>query len=235
MRKKTAFVIVLHLVALITLPGTCLAASVKGKVSFDGTPPVLEQMKMDADPQCLAQHPQGVPSEQVVVNAGALANVFVYVKEGLGDRKFPTPEDPVVLDQKGCHYIPHIFGIRTGQPLQIVNSDPTLHNVHALPAKSPPFNLGMPIQGMKLIKKFAASEVMVKIKCDVHPWMSGYAGVLDHPFFAVTDADGNFELKDLPPGDYVIEAWHEKYGTKTRNVAVAADGETKEAAFSFNG
>jgi len=142
----------------------------------------------------------------------------------------PAPAAPVVFDQKGCHYEPHVFGIQAGQPLEILNSDDALHNVHALPKNTQEFNLGMPIKGMKLTKTFTAPEVAVKIKCEVHPWMAAYAGVLDHPFYAVTGEDGSFSLKDLPPGEYVVEAWHEKYGTQTQTVKVP---ETSEVSFTF--
>ena len=154
---------------------------------------------------------------------GTLKNVFVYVQEGLEGKTFPTPAAPVTLDQKGCWYAPHVFGIQVGQPLEIVNSDNTLHNVHSLSGKSKQFNLGMPIQGMKLTKKFENPEIMVKFKCDVHPWMHAYAGVLNHPYFSVTGTDGAFEIKDLAAGSYAIEVWHEKYGVQTQTVTVTEE------------
>jgi len=205
--------------------------TLSGKVMFEGTPPKPVPIRMNADPVCLLQHKGGVTSEEVLVNPdGTLQNVFVYVKEGLGGQTFTAPTEPVVFDQKGCLYTPRVFGIMTDQPLQILNSDSTLHNVHSLPKASKEFNLGMPIQGMKLTKKFSSSEVMVKIKCEVHPWMAAYAGVLDHPFYGVTGEDGTFAIKDLPPGEYVLEAWHEKYGTQTAAVQVP---ETTEVSFTF--
>lgn len=206
-------------------------SGVTGKVVFEGTPPAPVVLKVDADPTCLLQHQDGITSEEVVVNPnGTLKYVFVYVKQGLEGQTFPAPATPVVFDQKGCHYEPHVFGIQVGQPLEIRNSDDTLHNVHALPKASQEFNLGMPIKGMKLTKTFTAPEVTVKIKCEVHPWMAAYAGVVDHPFYAVTGEDGSFSLKDLPPGEYVVEAWHEKYGTQTQTVKVP---ETSEISFTF--
>ncbi len=223
------------LFALFALVGTegarAQGASLTGKVLFEGAPPAPQLIRMDADPACLLQHKEGAMSEEVVVNPnGTLKNVFVYVREGLEGKTFEPPKEPVIFDQKGCHYEPHVFGIRVNQPLQILNSDGTLHNVHSLPKNSKEFNLGMPIQGMKLTQKFTAPEVMVKIKCEVHPWMAAYAGVLDHPFFAVTGEDGSFILKDLPSGEYVLEAWHERYGTQTATVKVP---ETTEASFTF--
>lgn len=211
------------------------AATLSGKVAFEGTAPVAEKMAMDADPTCQMLHPDGAVADDVIVNPnGTLKNVFVYVKEGVTGT-YPAPAEAVQFDQKGCQYNPKVFGIRVNQPIEIINSDNTLHNVHALPQKSKEFNLGMPIQGMKLKKAFTSPEVMVKIKCEVHPWMSAYAGVLEHPFYGVTNEEGAFEIKDLPPGDYVVETWHEKYGTQTQNVTVAAADEAKDLAFSYKG
>lgn len=208
------------------------AATLTGKVAFQGTAPAAQTIKADADPRCKLMHPNGITADDVIVNPnGTLKNVFVYVKEGLAGKSFEAPKTSVVFDQKGCQYNPKIFGIQVNQPLEIVNSDDTLHNVHALPLNSQPFNLGMPIKGMKIKRVFTKPEVMVKIKCEVHPWMRAYAGVLDHPFFAVTGDDGAFEIKDLPPGQYVLEAWHEKYGTADQTVTVTA--ENQEVAFQF--
>ena len=137
-----------------------------------------------------------------------------------------------MLDQKGCHYSPHVFGLRTGQPLEILNSDQTLHNVNAMAQVNQAFNMGQAMQGMKSQKTFTKPEVMVRIKCDVHGWMNAYAGVLSHPYFAVTANGGAFELKDLPPGTYTIEAWHEKLGTQTQSVTLGAK-ETKTVGFAF--
>ena len=190
---------------------------------------------MSADPVCAGLHSEPVYQETVVANSnGTLKNVFVYVKEGLEGKTFPVPTEPAVIDQKGCHYDPHVFGIQVGQPLQIVNSDSTLHNIHSLAEKNKQFNLGMPIQGMKLKKTFENPEVMAKFKCDVHPWMNAYAGVLTHPYFSVSGDDGTFEIKNLPAGEYTIEAWHEKYGTQTQKVTVTGE-EPVQVEFTFNG
>lgn len=210
------------------------AATITGKTIFQGQAPAAEMIRMDADPNCALLHPQGTAGDSVIVNSnGTLKNVFVYVKEGLAEKTFDSPKEPVHFDQKGCQYSPKVFGIQVGQPLEILNSDSTLHNVHALPSNSPQFNLGMPIKGMKLKKTFAKPETMVKIKCEVHPWMGAYAGVLEHPFFGVTGDDGSFNIKDLPPGDYVIESWHEKYGAQTQNVNIASESDEKELSFQY--
>jgi hypothetical protein len=208
------------------------SASIRGSVKFSGTAPAREKVKMDADPECKKQHPEAVLSEEVVVNDnGTLKNVFVYVKEGLGG-SYPAPTTPVTLDQKGCWYQPRVFGIQLNQPLEIVNSDPSMHNVNAKPAVNQPFNIAQPTQGMKTAKKFAKPEAGVKFKCNVHPWMTAYGHVLAHPFFSVSGPDGAFAIAGLPAGSYVLEAWHEKYGTQTQNVTVG-DGESKTAEFAF--
>ncbi len=220
--------------SLLTGPGA-YAGTVSGKVLFSGTAPESAPLDVAADPACMAGRAQPPLDESVVVNQnGALQNVFVYVKEGLEGKTFPAPATPVVLDQKGCLYHPRVFGIQTGQELQILNSDATLHNVHGLPKLSKEFNLGMPIQGMKTKRTFEKPEVMVKFKCDVHPWMSAYAGVLPHPFYSVTDQDGAFQIKDLAPGNYVLEAWHEKYGVQTQKITVPESGDGA-IDFSFAG
>jgi plastocyanin len=210
------------------------AATVTGKVKFEGTPPAPQPIKLSSDPYCQKANPGLTTETEVVSGDGAVSNVFVYVKDGLGGRTFPAPSQPVVLDQKGCHYTPHVLGIQVGQPLQIVNSDDTLHNVHGLPMVNKEFNQGQPIQGMKMTHTFSTKEVMVPFKCDVHGWMNAWIGVLDHPYYAVTSTDGSFSLKGLPPGTYTIEAWHEKLGTQTQTVTVAGK-ESKDVQFTFKG
>jgi plastocyanin len=208
------------------------AGTVTGKVTFEGTPPAPQPIKLSSDPYCQTAN-AGLTTENEIVGAGGtVANVFVYIKDGLGNRTFTAPATPVVLDQKGCHYTPHVLGIQVGQPLQIVNSDSTLHNVHGLPKANKEFNQGQPIQGMKTTHTFSTKEVMIPFKCDVHGWMNAWVGVLDHPYYAVTGADGTFSLKGLPPGTYTIEAWHEKLGTQTQMVTVGAK-ESKNVGFTF--
>jgi hypothetical protein len=210
------------------------AGNVAGRVTFEGTVPASAPVKLESDPACVRDHPNGLTLDTVLVRNGGLENVFVYVKDGLGDYFFDTPTAAVTLDQKGCNYTPHVFGVRIGQPLEIVNSDATLHNVNAVAHVNQGFNLGQAIQGMKSTRVFTAPEVMVRIKCDVHGWMTAYAGVLSHPYFAVTANGGAFELEGLPPGTYTIEAWHEKLGTQTQSVTLGAK-ETRDISFSFRG
>jgi plastocyanin len=209
------------------------AATITGKVSFEGEKPKQPVIRMDAEAACAALHKEPVYAQQVVVNDNnTLEYVFVYVKEGLGDKTFEVSKDPVVLDQKGCLYHPHMIGVQTGQPLKILNSDPTTHNIHPVPQNNREWNKSMSPGVSPLEQTFAREEVMIPVKCNVHPWMKSYIGVLKHPFFAVTGKDGSFEIKGLPPGDYTIEAWHEKLGTSTQKVTVAAK-ETKTVDFSF--
>jgi plastocyanin len=210
------------------------AGSVTGTVVLDGAAPMNAAIKMAADPVCLKEAKGSQFQETYTVGADgkALANVFVYVKDGLGNYVYDTPTEPAVIDQKECRYHPHVFGMRVGQPLQILNSDPTLHNIHATPKSNTEFNTGQPIQGMKTNHTFDKPEVMVPFKCDVHGWMNAYVGVLDHPYFAVTGPDGKFELKTLPAGTYTIEAWHERLGTQTQMVTIGQK-ETKDVAFTF--
>jgi len=209
-------------------------ATVTGKVTFTGAAPAREQIKMDADAYCKGAHAEPVYTQEVVVNGnGTLQWVLVYVKEGVTG-SYPTPAAPVTLDQRGCQYSPHIFGIQAGQPLKIVNSDGTLHNIHALPKVNTEFNIGQPFQKMETIKKFDKVEVPLRFKCDVHKWMGAYCGVFNHPFYAATNDQGTFEIKGLPPGNYVIEAWQEKYGAQTQNVTITG-AETKTVDFAFKG
>jgi hypothetical protein len=222
-----------------TTPSTETAAidpatvgEINGTILFEGTPPAAEKINMAADPQCAAMHSDGAMTEQVVVNDGKLQWAFIYVKDGLGSRTFPTPAEPVVMDQKGCTYHPHVLGAMVNQPIDILNSDETLHNIHAMPTKNEQFNIGMPLKDMKQTRKFTAEEIMIPVKCDVHPWMSSYIGVLSHPYYAVSGADGHFSIKGLPPGTYTIEAWHEKLGTQTASVTIGPS-ETKTSDFTF--
>ncbi len=203
-----------------------------GSISLEGTAPAMKEIQMSADPNCARLHSSPVQQQFVVGENGKLGNVFVYVKSGLEGRTFPVPDEPVMIDQQGCMYVPHVLGIRAGQTLVVRNSDETLHNIHAMPKNNPEFNIGQPVKGLETKKTFENVEVMVPFKCDVHKWMNSYAGVLDHPYFAVSAPDGSFSIPDLPVGDYVVEAWHERFGTLEMNVTVA-ESATVEANFTF--
>jgi hypothetical protein len=209
-------------------------ATITATVAFDGEAPKPVMVRLDGDPKCVAENGSSErPSEDILLGDGKnLQNVFVYVKEGLGDYAFPIPKEPVVLDQLKCRYTPRVLGIRTGQPLAIRNSDPLLHNVRADGKANQPFNMGHPIQGTTFNRTFPTSEVMLPFRCDVHNWMHAWIGVLDHPFFGVSGANGRVTLAGLPPGTYTVEAWHEKLGTKSQQVAVGAK-ESKDVAFTF--
>jgi plastocyanin len=210
------------------------AGNIGGRVVLMGTAPKPAAIRMDSDPNCAQQGAAAVDEAIVVGDGGGLQNVFVYVKDGLGSLRFPVPSTPALLDQKGCRYTPHVLGAQVGQTVEIVNSDPTLHNVHAVPASNTEFNTGQPITGMKHTHRFTSREIMVPFKCDVHPWMHAYIGVLDHPYFGVTGPDGTFSLKGLPPGTYTIEAWHEKLGTMTQSVTVGEKESKEDVAFTFS-
>lgn len=208
------------------------AATVRGHVGFEGTPPEPEPIDMAEEPACAdAYGADGPTTQEVLVSEGRLANAFVYVKEGLA-REFPAPAEPVTLDQQNCRYQPHVLGLQVGQSLRITNSDPLLHNINAKPTSNRGFNISQPQAGMETTREFRVSEVMIPVECDVHGWMRAYIGVLPHPYHAVSAADGTFELPNLPPGDYVIEAWHEVYGTQTQSVSVG-ESETAEVSFAF--
>ncbi len=210
------------------------AGTITGIVKYDGEVPAFKEIKMDADPICLTKHKDKVFPETLVVGEGnAMANVFVQVKSGVAKKQYPAPQDPMVLTQEGCKYSPHVLGIMVGQTLKILNPDGTLHNVHALSKVNTEFNLAMPNFRTEITKVFDKPESMFAFKCDVHPWMTAWVTVLDHPYFSVTKNDGKFTIADLAAGTYEVEAWHEKLGTQTQSVAIA-DGDTKEINFTFS-
>jgi hypothetical protein len=200
-----------------------MAGNVHGLVTYPGTPPPSTMPKV-GDPACAAGSSQG-PIGDVVVKDGRVANAFAYVAAGLESYVFEIPKDPVVVDQRGCLYVSprtrgHVFGAETGQEIRFLNSDPTLHNVHIDPKNSPAANFGMGVQGAKRSVRIPKAEVMVNVRCDVHPWMHAYLGVVDHPHFAVTGDDGGFEFTGVPAGHYTIEVWHERFGTKRQVIDV---------------
>jgi hypothetical protein len=184
--------------------------TVSGTVKFDGPAPAVKLNKqLGGDPACCALHAAVPPKEDLVVDkAGGVRWAFVYVKKGLEGRTFNPGLESILIDQVGCLYTPHVAGAMVGQVVNFRNSDPMVHNVHGIPFSNREFNFGQPPGSVSPVK-FTVREVMVKVICNVHPWMSTWVGVLDHPFYAVTDAAGRFEIKNLPPGTYALGIWHE--------------------------
>ncbi|MDT5060347.1 MAG: hypothetical protein QOH63_806 [Acidobacteriota bacterium] len=208
--------------------------TITGKINLTGTPPAPQKIDMSQDANCASKNPNAT-TETVVAKDGKLEYAFVYIKDGtladgkkIGDYSFKTPDTEVVLDQNGCHYVPHIIGMQPNQKLKVTNSDPTGHNIHALPNKSSgneEWNESQPSGAGPIVDKtFKRSEILVPVKCNQHPWMKAYIGVVKHPFFAVSKEDGSFEIKGVPPGTYTVVAWHEKFGEKTATVKVDAKG-----------
>jgi plastocyanin len=212
------------------------ASTVWGRVSFTGKAPKRMPIDMSANPACERRHATAAAlTEQVVVNAnGTLRNTFIRVKAGLPNGRWPVPVEPAKLDQDGCVYTPHVLGIMTGQALEISNSDPINHNVHAEASSNPAWNESQAPRAEKKFKQFEKQEILFPVTCSVHPWMRGYIGVVDHPFFAVTGGEGDFTLKGLPPGSYTVEAVHETYGRKEINVVIGPN-EKKEIQFTYAG
>ncbi|HEY0378682.1 MAG TPA: carboxypeptidase regulatory-like domain-containing protein [Pyrinomonadaceae bacterium] len=207
--------------------------TITGKVSLNGEAPAPQMIDMSQDANCKAKNTNPV-TETVVAKDGKLANVFVYVKEGttadgkkIADFTFDTPASEVVLDQNGCHYVPHVIGMQPNQKLKVTNSDPTGHNIHALPKAgggNEEWNESQPGGAGPITKTFKRSEILVPVKCNQHPWMKAYIGVVKHPFYAVTKEDGSYEIKGVPAGTYTVVAWQEKGGEKTAQVTVPAKG-----------
>jgi plastocyanin len=190
-------------------------------------PKAKPERDMSGDEKCACLHEKLPIKEDLLVAAdGGVKWAFVYVKKGLEGKKFSVPEKPVLLDQQGCVYHPRVFGVMVGQTLNVRNSDNMLHNVHLLPFNNREENIAQPVKGQVNAVKFTASEVMVNIKCDVHGWMRTYAGVLEHPFYAVTDATGKFTIQGLPPGKYTLGVWQERCKPAELEIEVKA-GETK--------
>ena len=228
--------VVVGLVAVLALPGVAVAAStINGTVTFDGKAPALKPLSVEAEPVCHKKHGgKPAPNEALVLGAGnTMGNILVFVSKGLpAGKTFPVPKTPVTLDQDGCVYKPHVMGIMVGQTYRILNNDGILHNIHTLPKVNAAFNRGQPATVKEMTTTFGKPENVFQVKCDVHPWMSAYIGVFTHPFFAVTGADGKFSLPNLDAGTYEITAWHERLGTQSASITVAAN-ETKAQNFKF--
>lgn len=208
-------------------------ASLVGTISFNGAPPKSRVIDMTADPVCqkLNRKPH---VDWVITNQGWLKNAFIYVKgENLDAYQFSMPDSDVILNQRACYFEPHVFGLRVGQTLRIINSDPTQHNVHPTPKMNQEWNQTQPQNSPPLLKTFQRAEVMIPIKCNQHPWMKTYAGVLNHPYFAVSDEFGKFEIHGLPAGTYRLVVWHEVFGEQEIELTLVP-GENRHADFTFD-
>ncbi|RMH23039.1 MAG: TonB-dependent receptor [Acidobacteria bacterium] len=216
--------ILISLLCLLLTTGAAVAGTITGKVTYEGAIPKLPPVQMNADPQCAAKHSEPVPSDMLVLGEGnGMKYIFVQVKNPpAGDHK--PPAEPVVIDQVGCRYEPHVAGVMVGQKLLFKNSDGILHNVHGTPAKNSEFNIGMPPVLKEKDVTLNQPEPLFPVKCDVHPWMNAYVAVMSHPYFAVTGDDGTFKIDGVPAGTYTVEVWHERLGTKSAEVTVDGSG-----------
>jgi len=206
--------------------------AITGEVRFSGSPPAETVVQMGSARDCAALHAGPVGAGDVLVHDGKVENALVYVKQGLGDRVFAVPDRSVVIDQKGCLFVPRVAAAQTGQPIRFENSDALQHNVHGVPEHATGWNFSLAMKGASRTIDVEDSEPAIEIKCDIHPWMRAYLGVFDHPYFAVTGPDGRFKLESLPPGTYLLEAWHERFGTRTATVTLAPSG-TETVVFTF--
>lgn len=191
-------------------------ASIYGTVSFDGTAPKPQKIDMSDDPGCHGTN----YSESYVVNDGKLANVFVYVKDGLDNRKFEPSAIPAVIDQQGCRYHPHMLGAMAGQKIEFKNDDPTMHNVHVMPRMNPQWNRSELEGSAPFQTSFDNPEIMMPIQCNQHPWMKMFLNVVSNPFFSITARNGSYEINGLPPGTYTLAFVHEKLGEQDQQVVV---------------
>lgn len=224
--------LLVQMIVLLSAVGIIYAGgSITGTITFEGKAPKMKPLRLDADPICVVNNEIAPKKEWLILDENkGVKNVLVFVTEGL-NIDYSPPEEPVVIDQKGCIYSPHVLGIMAGQQLDILNNDGTLHNIHALPKVNKEFNKAQPRSKKKLSVKFEKPEAPFKVKCDVHPWMGAYIGVFDHPCFAVSGDDGTYIISDLKPGEYVIEAWHEKLGSQTANVTVSDSAAHQDFTF----
>ena len=224
--------LLVQMIVLLSAVGIIYAGgSITGTITFEGKAPKMKPLKVDADPICVANNEIAPKKEWLILDENkGVKNMLVFITEGL-NIDYSPPEEPVVIDQKGCIYSPHVLGIMAGQQLDILNNDGTLHNIHALPKVNKEFNKAQPRSKKKLSVKFEKPEAPFKVKCDVHPWMGAYIGVFDHPCFSVSGDDGTYVISDLKPGEYVIEAWHEKLGSQTANVTVSDSAAHQDFTF----
>lgn len=214
---------------------TATAGTITGKVEFAGKKPPRQTVTMESDPQCAKLHTSAVFDDVIAVNNnGTLANVFVYIKQGLESKTFAPPAEPVVIEQKGCWFGPRVLGIQVGQTLRVTNADPVTHNIHPLAQVNREWNQSQEPGAEALTRKFLQPEVMIRVKCNIHGWMHAWVGVVAHPYFAVTGTDGTFTLRNVPPGNYTIEVWQEKLGKQEQPITLASAG-TSELVFKYKG
>lgn len=209
--------------------GPKLMRLLRGTIRFEGPRPKRAPVHMDESSRKL--HQSQPRDESVLIGkSGGLANVFVYIKNPpAGEYKLPTK--PAILDQKGSIFIPRVQAVRVGQQLMMKNGDPFIHNVRSLSRKNRQFNIAQPQGSLDREKTFDQAEGPITLKCDFHRWMEAHLWVMDHPFYAVTNAEGEFEILDLPPGDYEISAWHEKLGEQSQEITVRKDGSVSNFKF----
>jgi hypothetical protein len=221
------------LAGMLAIVSSSSAATLLARVVLQSAAPAPKPINTAADPYCTMAHKTDkLMTEEVVVNpGGTLGDTFVFISDGVTGN-YPTPKTPVILDQVGCRYTPHMVGLMAGQPLVIRNGDSTLHNIHPLPKVNTPFNIGMPTKGMTQTRILAKPEPPFHVKCDVHRWMSGYIAVFNHPFFGVSNNQGMVEIDNLPAGTYTIQSWQEKLGAKTQKVTLGAN-DKKEIVFTY--
>jgi len=235
MLDRSKNLVTLAFVGALVFVGAARAANITGTVTYDGKVPNLRPLAMDADPVCASKHKEPVPNQMLELgkSGNTMGNILVRVASGLpAGKTYPPPKDPVVMDQNGCIYQPHVFVIQQGQTWKVLNSDGVLHNVHALPKVNGQFNMAMPPNRKEAEHVFDKPEDPFTIKCDVHPWMTAYTMVTTNPFYSVTKEDGKFTISNLPAGTYEIEAWHEKLGKKTEKITVG-ESDNKTVDFKF--
>jgi len=208
----------------ITPVDPATAATLRVKVVYNGVPPSPQPINMSGTPACAAANPEPPYDRPIAAEGGRLDGAVVYIKSGLGERGFPTPGEPVVIDQKGCLYHPRVAAAMVGQGVKFLNSDTEPHNVRGRPQTVKAWNFMIPVQNASRTVELNRSEVGIRVGCDIHPWMVAYVSVFDHPYFGVTKSDGTVVLEKLPPGDYVVAVWHEKLGTLEKSVSVPPRG-----------